>query len=121
MSIYDQHQAAFANVSAFVLLVDGERIGTVALKFPRDGAGRLTAYVHVLGLPMVRGFASGFGYDKRSAAVEDAVKRIVFDDTGRSEDANKFAALIQRTLAPDSGDDWNRRLEKAGFTVLQAV
>ena len=74
--IYDQHDAAFARVSAFVICRDGERVATVALKFPADGAGRLHAYVHWLGLPMVRGFAGGYGYDKRSAAVIEATGKI---------------------------------------------
>ena len=68
--IYDQHAKAFAAVQAFVILdTSGERVATVALKFPRDGAGRLYAYVHLIGVEMVRAHAGGYGYDKRSAAV----------------------------------------------------
>src|SRR4051812_8286161 len=77
--IYDQHKAAFANVSAFVVLKDGERVATVAIKFPRDGAGRLYAYVHWIGLEMVRGSATGYGYDKRSAAVSSAAGKLAAD------------------------------------------
>lgn len=44
--IYDQHRAAFSNVSAYVITLDGEKVATIAIKFPRDGAGRLYAYVH---------------------------------------------------------------------------
>lgn len=41
-NIYDQHDAAFGGVSAYVICdAFGDRIGTVALKFPRDGAARL--------------------------------------------------------------------------------
>lgn len=65
--IYDRHKAAFASVEAFVILHNGERVASIAFKFPRDGAGRLYAYVHRYGLEMVRGFAAGGGYDKRSA------------------------------------------------------
>lgn len=75
--IYDQHRAAFANVSAYVILRGGERVATIAFKFPRDGAGRLYAYVHWIGVPMVRGFAAGGGYDKRSAAVADAAQKAI--------------------------------------------
>ena len=130
--IYDQHAAAFTNVSAFVVMRDGEKVATVAFKFPRDGAGRLYAYVHWLGLPMVRGFAGGYGYDKRSAAVITAARKL---DCGAAE---KIAAENNITEADgrpwlngykaflaacklDAGYDWQRNLEKAGFTVWQAV
>ena len=59
--IYEQHKAAFSNVSAFVIVKGGERVATIAFKFPRDGAGRLFAYVHWLGEEMIRGYASGGG------------------------------------------------------------
>ena len=74
-SIYEQHAASFANVAAYVILCDGERVATIAFKFPRDGAGRLYAYVHWIGAEMVRGSANGYGYDKRSAACAAAVAR----------------------------------------------
>lgn len=115
--IYTQHAAAFANVSAFVILNRaGERVATVAIKFPRDGAGRLYAYVHWIGAEMRRGHANGYGYDKRSAAVADAARRIEWPlDTGSG--SAEFAAAAMR----DGGADWTRAVESAGFTVLQAV
>jgi predicted GNAT superfamily acetyltransferase len=115
--IYTQHAAAFAKVSAFVILDrDGERVATVAIKFPRDGAGRLYAYVHWFGVEMKRGHANGYGYDKRSAAVADAARRIEWPvDTGSG--CNAFAEAATR----DGGEDWTRAVEKAGFRVLQAV
>lgn len=117
--IYDQHAAAFAKVSAWVVLMGGERVATVAIKFPRDGAGRLYAYVHWLGDAMVRGLAAGYGYDKRSAAIENATARmtrpgVTYMD---SPDAKAFRAALTNV----GGKDWTRALEDAGFTVLQAV
>lgn len=136
-NIYDQHRAAFARVSAFVILKDGERVATVAIKFPADGAGRLYAYFHVLGVPMARAFAGGYGYDKRSAAVSAALAKVAVSpplpdsEIGEASRANYRAmcereaakAAAWRALAPtlNKGDDWTRALEKAGFTVLQAV
>lgn len=125
--IYDQHKAAFANVSAFVVLDSrGERVATVALKFPRDGAGRLWAYVHLIGVSMVRGYASGYGYDKRSAAVSAAIPKIApyGKDYGDSEFSAKFEANRQafRSAADDMGGrEWTHALEARGFRVLQAV
>ncbi|MCL8384174.1 hypothetical protein [Xanthobacter aminoxidans] len=123
--IYEQHDKAFRDVSAFVILKDGERVATVALKFPKDGAGRLWAYVHWLGLPMVRGYAGGFGYDKRSAAVASAIRHIADAEA----EGHRYAAPEEKALRAaftgalegDSGHDWACRLERAGFAVLQAV
>ena len=115
-SIYDQHDAAFANVSAFVILKGAERVATVAIKFPKDGAGRLYAYVHWIGTEMVRGMAGGYGYDKRTAAVSNAAEKLDVPVEHKSAHAD-FAVSLRD---PD-GRDWTRKLEDAGFTVLQAV
>ncbi len=109
--IYDQHRAAFANCEAHVILHNGERVATIAFKFPKDGAGRLYAYVHWIGLEMVRGFASGGGYDKRTAACASAARKL--------ERVEIFAAALR--YGDSSGNGWERALRHAGFTVLQAV
>lgn len=122
--IYDQHAAAFAQVSAWVILRDGERVATIAMKYPRDGAGRLYAYVHWLATEMVRGWAGGGGYDKRSAACASAARH--WADAERkavgaySADATpKYA--FWAALAEDGGYSWDHMLREAGFAVLQAV
>jgi hypothetical protein len=115
--IYKLHGAAFANVSAFVILKGGERVATIAFKFPRDGAGRLYAYVHWIGVEMARGHADGYGYDKKSAAVESAIVKVHFPiDLG----ANGSGAFEKALLGID-GSTWDTALREAGFTVLQAV
>lgn len=131
--IYDHHAAAFAHVSAFVILRDGEKVATVAFKFPKDGAGRLYAYVHWLGLPMVRAFAGGYGYDKRSAAVSSAASRIPLGAAfARAQEIglqyaegrpwyDAFPAFRDALTDDRTGENWDRKLEKAGFAVLQAV
>lgn len=119
--IYKQHEAAFRDVSAFVITYGGERVATVAIKFPRDGAGRLYAYVHWLGVPMVRGFAGGGGYDKRTAACASAARKLP-DHLPEGYDA--AAAVYRRfvdALARDGGRSWEDVLWDAGFRVLQAV
>ncbi len=117
--IYDQHQAAFSSVSAYVILKNGERVGSVAFKFPRDGAGRLSCYFHIFGGTMVKGTASGYGYDKRSAAAEDAVRKINPDNYFPEAQDNVVA--IKAALGTRDGVDWDRRIQDAGFVVLQAV
>lgn len=121
-SAYDQHDAAFRNVSAYVVLKDGARVATIALKFPKDGAGRLYAYVHWIGVPMVRGFASGYGYDKRTAAVVNAQRNIMArEEQDRAALATPEFAAFAKALETDGGEYFDRKLEQAGFTVLQAI
>lgn len=121
--IYAQHQAAFSRVSAYVVLRNGERVATVAFKFPADGAGRLYAYVHWLGTEMVRGFANGYGYDKRSAACSGASRKALAVPRDKHDVGEKQGAhyAFWAALQTDDGRNWDRMLEDAGFTVLQAV
>lgn len=121
--VYEQHDAAFRQVSAFVIMKGGERVATIAMKFPADGAGRLYAYVHWLGIEMVRGHAGGYGYDKRSAAVANAARKMTdpkMEDGRPLPMANNYRGFIA-ALLPDDGRYWDQRLRDAGFTVLQAV
>jgi hypothetical protein len=122
-NIYDQHQAAFQNVSAYVILKNGERVATIAFKWPRDGAGRLYAYVHWIGVEMTRGHANGGGYDKRSAAVSSSIGRMTDPLNVNLWEADKLGAYdaFRGALARDNGHEWHNRLRDAGFDVVQAV
>ena len=112
-NIYDQHRAAFASVSAYVVCQDGDRVATIAFKYPRDGAGRLYAYVHWLGLEMARGAAAGGGYNKHSAACAIAARGIA----AKRGEAAPFVAALEK----DDGANWDRHLRDAGFQVWSAV
>ena len=121
-NIYDQHKAAFAQVSAYVVVKDGELKARIAFKFPKDGSGRLYAYVHWLGDPMVRGFATGGGYDKGSAACSAAVRKMDWKTTAKTiDDKEEMRAAFIRALAKDDGATWNDHVRKAGFLVFAAV
>ena len=128
-SIYDQYRASFAQVSGYVVARDGERVATIGIKFPRDGAGRLYAYAHWIGVPMVRGFAGGYGYDKVSAALASAARRIPDLDMGTYPDGTPYHdsatreafAKFREAIGRDSGSAWERELRDAGFTVWQAI
>ncbi|MBX9932725.1 MAG: hypothetical protein K2Y56_14475 [Methylobacterium sp.] len=123
--IYAQHRKAFANVSAYVVLKDGERVATVAFKF----GNTVTAYVHWIGTKMARGRAVGGGYDRQTAAVQMAVKnaKAQMDDAAQdpmihtNAQARALGDFRFAVLAGDDGQTWARNLEKAGFTVLSAV
>jgi hypothetical protein len=140
--IYQQHAAAFSRVSAYVIMRDGERVATIAFKFPADGAGRLYAYVHYLSATMARGFAGGYGYDKRSHAAANAARNIAPVNSDaliadlRAEgqhaaaaniaagDVETNAALALFCAALEAGDgglSWDRALRNEGFDVLSAV
>lgn len=114
--VYEQHDAAFKSVSAFVVLKGGERVATVALKF--GASGRVTAYVHWIGIEMVRGHADGGGYDKRSAAVAIAARKMV--DGTKIHAGAGYSAFVA-ACREDGGNSWERELQDCGFTVLQAV
>lgn len=125
--IYDQHRAAFSNVSAWVVMRKGERVATVSVKFPKDGAGRLWAYVHYIGTEMQRDFAGGYGYAKTDAAVSGAGSKIhnAIEKSGRPEhwSVKEFATLRNfiQAIGSDGGESWDRKLRDAGFEVFQAV
>ena len=117
-SIYDLHDKAFGRVSAFVIVHGGARVATIAFKSPDDGSGRLYSYVHWLGKPMVRGFAGGYGYDKRSAACADAARKLEDVPDGAYDVAR---GAFRVALLEDGGQHWDSALRDAGFTVWQAV
>ena len=123
MNVYEHHDKHFDLVSAFVIVKDGALVGKIAFKFPKDGAGRLYCYLHVTGLQMVRGVASGYGYDKRSAAAWSASKLI--DATlpvGQAFNPNPYThATTIKAAIKDAGYDWQHDLRDAGFEVWQAV
>lgn len=124
MSIYDQHDKAFRNVSAFVIAKDGKRVATVAFKF----GDAVTVYVHWIGIEMVKGRAGGGGYDRKTAACADAVRKIKHDIDPSLSDEDKAAALRLRlsvkfvaALQADRGPSWENALRDAGFDVWSAV
>jgi hypothetical protein len=116
MTIYDKHDKAFQLVSAFVLAIGAEKVGTVAIKYPKDGAGRLTAYVHIIGTEMVLGTASGYGYDKASAALESAARKFT-----ATQCENMQLLAVVNAMANVGGRDWTDALRDIGFNVIRAV
>lgn len=118
--IYEQFDAATRNICAYAILKDGEPIGRVVLKYPKDGAGRLYAYVQVYGAPMVRGWAGGYGYDKATAAVSGASTylRPDVEDEIRQGIANCVADFKR---LKDSGYRWDNQLEGMGYRVVSVT
>lgn len=118
-NVYDQFDAAFRNVSAYVVLKGDKVVAKVALKY----GNACTAYVHWIGIEMQRGRATGYGYDKASAAVSSAASRIPeapYVTSADAEERGNRDAFLKAARA-DNGKHWTDALRDAGFTVLQAV
>lgn len=118
--VYDQHRASFPHISAYVIVHGGKQVGTIAFKFPRDGAGRLYCYAHWFGVPMVRGYAGGYGYDKKTAACNSAARKMPASLPEGYEGDDVFTAL-KAALNRDDGHEWHNNLRHMGFDVWQAV
>lgn len=114
--IYNKHDTAFRNVSAFAILKDGKHVANVTLKH----GNAVTAYVHWIGLEMTSGRAGGGGYDRASAAVSDAARKTRGGDAAKSVQlsADHFIGiLIEKT---DSAR-WQNALEANGYTVCNVI
>lgn len=111
-NIYEKHDKAFKLVSAGALVVNGVQKGTIAFKFPKDGAGRLSCYLHLHGHQMVVGAAGGFGYDKKSAALEAACRALCADCLAEYPTLKGLAV---------GGDNFDGALKKAGFDYYRAI
>jgi hypothetical protein len=125
---YAKFDTAFQNVSAYHLSLNGEAFGRVVLRH----GNAITCYFHVWGLPMVDARATGWGYDKASAAVDGAIEqfaRLIAEEekdastTGAhviSEFGEIFRRIIQSAAQPE-GRDWTFRLSQAGLTVQHVI
>lgn len=120
--VYTKHDKAFLQVQSFAILKDGKPVGTLAYKFPKDGAGRLTCFMHFHGYPMVIGFAGGYGYDKKGAALESAASNkeltIANEYTGKTA-LDEFPTI--KDLQNIGGSDIQGAFKKAGFVLFQTI
>ena len=111
-NIYDSHNSAFKFVTAGALVVDGVQVGTIAFKFPTKGEGRVTCFLHIHGFTMVKGTASGYGYDKKAAALESACRGLC---DGVLTNYPSLKGL------DCGGSDFQRKLEEIGFNYFKGV
>lgn len=111
-----QRAKAFAGMASYAVLDSGRLAATVAVKY----GARLQAFVHWLGAPMVKGIASGGGYDKTSAAVASAAPKMTPDPYATPERDARHAEFIAALRSPDA-DSWASALQGAGFTVHQVL
>jgi len=116
--VYTQKRTAFRNVSAAVIVRDGVHIADVAIK----DNDRADAYLRIVGIDGARGSATGYNYDRQTAAVANAAKKI---RAGLPEN-DKFPLFPHTTalldaLEIDGGRHWYDCVDAAGFRVFWAI
>ena len=120
---------AFKQVSAFVVMDQDtmQSVAKIALKFPSDGAGRVNAYIHLIGMEVQHGYAGGYGYDKRTASIIDAISNC--NDIWAQQIKSGFVSLtsaqqnfINLLLSDKAQGGWLEVINQDnGFIVIQAV
>lgn len=118
---------AFKSVSAYVVMDQDtmQPIAKIALKFPSDGAGRVNAYIHLIGMEVQHGYAGGYGYDKRTASIIGAASNCndYLNDAKNHQNINgKQKQFIDLLLSDEAQGGWMEVINhNNGFIVIQAV
>ena len=114
-TVYDKFDKHFALVSAWVIANEqGEQVGKMAAKYPKDGMGKLYLYLHLYGSEMVQVSVSGCGFDKLSVAIQKAGEAYNKDLTFKN-DRDFIEALKQ---VNHDFSTWNKY---GTYKFLQAV
>ena len=104
-TVYDKFDKHFAQASAWVIVNEqGEQVGKMAAKYPKDGMGKLYLYLHLHGSEMVQVSVSGCGFDKLSVVIQKAGEAYSKDLTFKN-DRDFIAALKQ---VNHDFSDWNK-------------
>ena len=120
---------AFKSVSAYVVM-DQETmqpIAKIALKYPKNGAGRVNAYIHLIGMEVQHGFAGGYGYDKRTASIISAISKCNDIWAQQLKSGHVSLSSVQQNfinllLSDKAQGGWLEVInQNNGFIVIQAV
>ncbi|CAB4196379.1 hypothetical protein UFOVP1299_80 [uncultured Caudovirales phage] len=118
--VYEQHLQSFNGVSAYVVTFGGERAATISFKYARTGG--VICYLHWICSPMVRGRAGGGGYDKATAALEEAFSKLNEKLAHEIDEGEQVAyANVLESMKNSTGGSWEGRFKTAGFEVLRAI
>lgn len=124
-AIWRELETKTRDLSAWVVLRNGEVVAKLITHCGgRNSPNGLTmrGYVHVLGLPVVRGIARGGGYDMRTAALAGACGNLPRTLAGLDHlDATQAKALADFRALKDQGYDIPHQLRELGYTVEQAL
>lgn len=120
-----------ADDNAWAIFKGSEPVAKVFIRYGgRSSPNGLTvrAFVHVLGLPMVRGISRGGGYDMKSAAVISACEHLPDSKPSHIPGigdvllcGNEAQAVTSLQAIKDAGHTWDQQLTAMGFTVFQVV
>lgn len=112
-SVFEKMDQHFNNVSAYAIAnASGNIIGRVLFHYSKGGTA--TAYVQEWGFSAISGKASGYGYDKKGAALCDAVRKALKNDETKSP--------LCKALEDVTYDgEWQRLLEKSGYIVQYII
>ncbi len=118
--IYTQYAQATKPISGYAIMKG--RIFVAKVIFKR-GNCRMTAYTHVLGLPMTRAYANGGGYDMASAAVQAAFAKVNNKGGDKNRDTDGYMKHVKKINAAlrDDGAHWDSALRVAGYEVHSVV
>lgn len=113
-NVYDEFDKATGNLTAYAVSKGAHPVGRIVLSHKAS----CRAFVQVWCAAMKVGRANGGGYDLGSAAVESAIAAL---QPGPDGEAVRHIAKWQKAMKGDSGYDWRRRLEDAGYTVQHVL
>jgi hypothetical protein len=111
-AMYRAFDTATAKVSAYAISEGPRAVGRVVF------TGRGTCWLQVWGTDMVKARVGGGGYDMHTAAVEMAARKLAWPEAGCDPFAAHHLDRLRVVMhVKDSGENWARRLEDAGYTV----
>lgn len=111
-AILDRQEKAFRGLVVFALIEQsggvsqGESVGVITARYPKDGAGVLRVWVQLPLIPPIEGTAGGGGYNKMQAALYDAgeslgrellyIRQLESDYMAKGESGKCEAARLNR-------------------------
>ena len=112
--VYEKMDQHFGNVSAHAITdKNGDPIGRILFHFSKGGV--VTAYIQEWGFVAITGKAGGYGYDKKGAALYDAIKKALKDDE------TKGSPLYKALESVTYDGEWQRQLENAGYKIQYII
>ena len=105
-SVYEKNAKHFELVRAYAIVnAEGEHVGLLNCKYPKDGLGKLYVYLHLFSSTMKVTTVSGCGYDKLGAALYKLATTYAKDQENElKQDAIEFLKALESC---ESGfDSW---------------
>lgn len=119
---WDRHDSTFKAFGASLILTTGEdgKPAPIAKLMWKHGE-QVTLHLHVLSFPMVRAVSRGYGYDKKTALVEECVAEVrrAYVKDAVAQCRPDFRTLFDAMTNKPDGQDWQRAWQDAGFTVVE--